>query len=147
MRLFIITVLGSLTLLACSKKKTEMVWDVNFPRLGSESSLRAEDLNGDGIKDLILGAGENEYVETPQGILAIDGKNGSLLWQQEAKDLVFGSATFIDVTKDGISDIFIGGRQCIFKGIDGKTGSQLWAYDPAKYQEDSILGKAHLNFL
>ncbi|MCB0665088.1 MAG: hypothetical protein KDC80_04665 [Saprospiraceae bacterium] len=146
MRILALSILAGFLLLGCAKKQTELVFDVNFPRLGSESSLRTTDLNGDGIKDIVLGAGENEYVETAQGILALDGSSGEVLWQQAAKDLVFGSATFIDVNRDGVDDVFIGGRRCIFKGIDGKTGELLWTYDPDQYADDSVLGHAHLNF-
>jgi outer membrane protein assembly factor BamB len=133
-------------LMSCSDKKTEVVWNLNLPRLGSESSIRTRDLNGDGILDIVLGAGENEYVATGQGILAIDGHTGQLIWQQAAKDLVFGSATFLDVTGDGVDDVFIGGRSCILQGLDGKTGDTLWTYHPERYADDPVLSLARNNF-
>lgn len=132
----------------CSKpKKSEMVWEANFPIIGSQSSPRATDLNGDGVLDMVIGAGGNEYQKTDQGILAIDGANGNVLWQQEAKDQVYGSPTFYDVTGDGVDDVFIGGRSPDLKALDGKTGAILWNYQyQYQYENDPILQYARFNF-
>jgi outer membrane protein assembly factor BamB len=128
-----------------SRKSSEVVWDVNFSRLGSQSSPRATDLNGDGVLDIVIGAGENEYQPSDQGILALDGKTGNVLWQQTAPDQVYGSATFLDVTGDGVQDVFIGGRSPHFKAIDGKNGTILWEYK-YQYENDPILKYARFNF-
>lgn len=128
------------------KKKSELVWSQEFPMLGSQSSPRAADLNGDGILDLVMGAGKNEYQFSDHGILAFDGKTGALLWKQSAPDQVYGSATFYDVTGDNIMDIFIGGRSPHFKALDGKSGAILWAFNLDQYKGDSILKYARYNF-
>src|SRR5215204_5250416 len=88
----------------CARPKNEVVWDQNFPVIGSQSSPRAADLNQDGVLDIVMGAGKNEFQSCKQGILALDGKTGDVLWQQEAHDQVYGSATFCDITGDGIKD-------------------------------------------
>jgi len=129
----------------CMGKKTEIAWDKNFPIIGSQSSPRAADLNQDGILDIVMGAGKNEYQYSEKGILALDGKTGDLLWQHEAADQVFGSPTFCDVTGDGVEDVFIGGRSNQLKALDGRTGELIWVYR-FKYNEDSILQYARFNF-
>ncbi|HMQ90029.1 MAG TPA: PQQ-binding-like beta-propeller repeat protein [Flavilitoribacter sp.] len=129
----------------CSSKKTELAWTVDFPVIGSQSSPRAADLNQDGILDIVIGAGQNEKQHAKQGIIALDGKTGQLLWQQESTDQVFGSPTFNDVTGDGIPDVFIGGRRPQFYAINGKDGALIWSYT-YKYQDDPILKYAHYNF-
>jgi hypothetical protein len=50
------------------------------------------------------------------------------------------------VTGDGVDDIFIGGRSCTLKGLDGKTGDVLWSFNPEAYAHDSLLKLATLNF-
>ena len=130
-----------------SEKETmQLVWDTSFPIIGSLSSPRAADLNGDGVLDIVMGAGKNEYQQTDMGILAFDGKTGDLLWKQSAIDQVFGSATFYDVTGDSIPDVFIGGRSPQFKALDGKNGAVLWDYNPDKYANDPVMKYAHFNF-
>lgn len=130
----------------CTKrKKSELVWDKNFPRIGSQSSPRASDLNGDGVLDIIIGAGENEYQHSKQGILALNGVNGELLWQQEAEDQVYGSPTLYDVNGDGVDDVFIGGRSPHFKALDGRTGKILWEYK-FRYEDDPVMKHARFNF-
>lgn len=129
----------------CSQKKSHLVWENSLPLIGSQSSPRATDLNGDGVLDIVMGAGQNEYQHSNKGILAFDGKKGTLLWQQEAEDQVYGSATLYDITGDGIKDVFIGGRGPHFKALNGKSGEVIWEYK-YQYENDSILKHARFNF-
>ena len=133
-------------LCGCQKKKSMLVWNEDFPVIGSQSSPRTSDLNGDGVLDIVMGAGMNEYQHSEKGVLALDGKTGKLLWQQEASDQVYGSATFYDITNDGVTDVFIGGRSPHFKALDGKTGKLIWEYKYADHEKDSILKNARFNF-
>jgi outer membrane protein assembly factor BamB len=133
--------------IGCSRKKASSpVWDINLFRIGSQSSPRAVDLNGDGVLDIVMGAGLNEYQKSKQGIIALDGKTGDLLWQQESPDQVYGSATFYDINGDGVKDVFIGGRSPHFKALNGKTGEILWEYQYDHFKNDSILKHARFNF-
>ena len=104
----------------CTGKKSALVWETNLYAIGSQSSPRTADLNGDGVLDIVIGAAKNEYQHNEQGILAINGATGMVLWQQEASDQVFGSATFNDITGDGVQDVFISGRSRNLKALDGR---------------------------
>ena len=139
--LFIALVLIS----SCTRKKTSVVWQNDLPAIGSQSSPRTVDLNGDGVLDIVMGAGSNESQESSQGIVAFDGQTGNILWEQKAEDQVYGSATFYDVTGDGISDVFIGGRGPHFKALNGKDGTVIWEY-AYTYENDPILTNAKFNF-
>jgi len=130
----------------CGRRKSEVIWDKDFPVIGSQSSPRAADLNGDGVLDIIMGAGKNEFQSSNQGILALDGKTGELLWQQEATDQVYGSATFCDITGDGVSDVFIGGRSPHFRALNGKTGEVIWEYSYDQHKNDPVMQYARFNF-
>lgn len=140
-----IILLVTLSVSCKHKKKSELMWEANFPNIGSQSSPRSVDLNGDGILDFVIGAGKNEFQESDQGVLAINGLDGSLIWAHEAADQMYGSATFHDITGDGVPDVFIGGRSPQFRAIDGKTGKLLWKFD-YQYQEHPILQYARFNF-
>ena len=135
-----------LTLGSCHKKKSEIIWRNDLSIIGSQSSPRTCDLNLDGTLDIVMGAGKNEYQQCNQGILAFDGKTGDLLWEQESADQVYGSATFNDVTNDGIKDVFIGGRSPHFKALNGKTGELIWEYKHLDHENDSTLKYARFNF-
>lgn len=130
---------------SCSKKKTELAWEKNFPVIGSQSSPMATDLNGDGVLDIVIGAGKNEYQHSEQGVLALNGVNGEVLWEQESEDQVYASATFCDITGDGIKDVFIGGRSPHLRALDGSNGKVIWAYK-YQYENDPVLKNARFNF-
>lgn len=133
-------------MISCTKKtESKVVWNTDLPITGSQSSPRAVDLNEDGVLDLVIGAGRNEYQRSADGILAFDGKTGKVIWRQQTTDQVYGSATFYDVTADGIPEIFIGGRGPHFKALNGKTGEIVWEYQ-YRFESDSIMKFARFNF-
>lgn len=100
-----------------------------LPGLGTFSSPRVTDLNRDGVGDIILGAGRLEFQACDSAIVALDGRTGELLWRNSAIDQIFGSATFKDLTADGIDDVIIEGRSAELQALDGATGKVLWKFD------------------
>jgi len=134
-----------LSCLSCAQKETELSWTRNFQRIGTQSSVRAADLNNDGVKDIVIGAGKAELDSTPLGILALDGLTGESLWEKSTTAQIVGSATFTDITDDGIADVFIGGRDRILKAINGSTGDIIWQYNASK-TENEVLRHAVFNF-
>lgn len=89
------------------------------------SSPRSADLTGDGTLDFVIGGGVEDFaLET--SISAFDGETGNLLWQVGARDQIFGSAIFMDITQDGTPDVFIGGRSAEYISINGATGEIIW---------------------
>jgi len=103
-------------------------WVKDLSSVGTFSSPRVADLNKDGVKDIIMGAGRLEFQACDSAVIAIDGKDGHLLWQVAASDQIFGSAIFQDITGDQIDDVFIGGRSAEFMGIDGSNGKVIWRF-------------------
>ncbi|HLF34831.1 MAG TPA: PQQ-binding-like beta-propeller repeat protein [Cyclobacteriaceae bacterium] len=104
-------------------------WSKNLPTVGTFSSPRVTDLNGDGIGDVVIGAGREEFKPCDSAIIALDGKTGEILWKLPAADQIFGSASLKDITGDGIMDVFITGRASEFQVINGKTGTIIWKFD------------------
>jgi hypothetical protein len=103
-------------------------WAVTYKYLGTLSSPRLADLNDDGALDVIMGAANVEFRASDSAILAIDGADGQILWTASARDQIFGSPVFKDITSDGIPDVFIGGRAAEMKAINGKNGEIIWQY-------------------
>lgn len=108
-------------------------WSVKLPGVGSLSSPRVADLNGDGIGDVVQGVGRIEFQACDSAIIAFDGKDGHILWMVPAEDQIFGSAGLLDITGDGTVEVFIGGRSAELQAINGKTGEVVWKFqDPDK---------------
>ncbi|MBK7372146.1 MAG: PQQ-binding-like beta-propeller repeat protein [Saprospiraceae bacterium] len=105
-------------------------WTTTLPGLGSFSSCRVADLNGDGTDDIIMGAGRLEFEACDSAVIALDGKTGKLLWHVAATDQIFGSAIFQDIDKDGHPDALICGRSSELIMISGISGKVLWRFNP-----------------
>ncbi|MGB3586554.1 MAG: PQQ-binding-like beta-propeller repeat protein [Tunicatimonas sp.] len=121
-------------------------WVATIDESGTYSSPRVCDLTEDGVKDIVLGAGgSKEWEPSENAVVAIDGQHGKLLWKVPGRNQIVGSPVFLDVTNDGISDVFIGGRSAQFFAIDGSSGDLLWEYeriDPYRSKADTTV----LNF-
>ena len=103
--------------------------------VGSFSSPRVTDLNGDGIGDIILGSGRQEFQACDSAIIALNGLNGEMLWNVSAQDQIFGSASLKDINNDGIKDVIINGRSAELQAIDGRNGTVIWKFDKkTRYQ-------------
>lgn len=103
-------------------------WSKSFTGIGTLSSPRVADLNQDGIKDIILGAGREEFQACDSAVIALDGNTGSMLWHVPAKDQIFGSAVFKDINGDGVEDVLIGGRSAELIAINGRNGEVIWRF-------------------
>jgi outer membrane protein assembly factor BamB len=141
----VIVILGFL-LPGCSSKKARLLWEKNIPVIGSQSSPRTADLDLDGTLDIVIGTGKNEFEQSDQGILAFNGATGDILWQQQAIDQMYGSATFLDVSGDKVPEVFIGGRSKQLMSLEGRSGKLIWTFQYEQYADDPILSLARYNF-
>ena len=66
-------------------------WQFFIDSIPTLSSPRACDLNNDGVKDIVFGGG-TDGVYSNNGIMAVNGHDGTLLWKRPARNEVFGSA-------------------------------------------------------
>lgn len=107
-------------------------WSMVFDGVGTFSSPRVTDLNGDGIGDVILGAGREEFHACDSSVVALDGRDGRMLWRVRAIDQIFGSAALKDLNDDGVMDVIIGGRSAELKAINGATGKLIWKFNKRK---------------
>ena len=104
-------------------------WESFTDSIGTFSSPRSSDLNGDGIMDIVIGGGTDSLFSN-NGVMAYNGVDGSLLWNRSSRDELFGSAIFQDLNSDGINDVIISGRAAQLLAIDGSNGALLWDFFP-----------------
>lgn len=107
-------------------------WSVKFNGIGIFSSPRVTDLNSDGIGDIIFGAGREEFNPCDSAIIALNGKNGQLLWTVPSIDHTFSSAALKDLNGDKIDDVLMGGRSAELMAINGVNGKIIWKFDKTK---------------
>jgi hypothetical protein len=111
---------------ACSTNQES--WKVHYKDITVYSSPRITDLNKDGIGDILIGTGAAEWATTDTGFVAIDGRNGQILWHLPARNQIVGTAVLYDVTGDGVEDVFLGGRSAELKAINGASGKLIWEF-------------------
>jgi outer membrane protein assembly factor BamB len=119
-------------------------WSTFVDGNGTFSSPRVADLNNDGVGDIILGAGRQEFQVSDTAMMAIDGKTGNLIWKRSAENQVFGSALLYDIDRDGIEDVIFGGRNGILDAISGRTGKTIWEFSASVGAE--LIGEKYFNF-
>jgi len=104
-------------------------WESFTDSIGTFSSPRSSDLNGDGIMDIVIGGGTDSLFSN-NGVMAYNGVDGSLLWNRSSRDELFASAILQDLNSDGINDVIISGRAAQLLAIDGSNGALLWDFFP-----------------
>lgn len=124
-----------LGLLVSVSGRAQSNWSKTLPGIGTFSSPRVADLNGDGTMDIILGAGKEEFVHSDTAVLALDGRNGDLLWHNSASDQLFISPGLLDINHDGVQDVVVGGRSRELMALDGRNGHVFWRFDTLRYGE------------
>jgi len=87
------------------------------------SSPHTVDLTGDGILDIVVGTGIEEAVNG--SIIALDGSNGTLLWEIPASGEMFASAQFAHLDGDETLDAVLGGRNHQLFAVSGADGSVI----------------------
>ncbi|XP_032688868.1 uncharacterized protein LOC116852515 isoform X2 [Odontomachus brunneus] len=126
----------------CTSLSYKVLWTKSLPKLSSEAPLRSNDVNLDGVEDIIVGfstgldkidASEDICAvyfgnQTPclGGVLALNGKTGETIWTHWTAHAIFSVDCGIDLTSDKIKDCIISGRGGILQAINGHDGTNIW---------------------
>jgi outer membrane protein assembly factor BamB len=103
----------------------ELVWSHATPDI-TYYSPRGTDLDGDGKLEIVVAGGRE--IPAKGSVLALDGVTGAVLWEIAAREELYSSPVFLDVTRDGVKDVFAGGRNKEFLAVDGASGELLWLF-------------------
>ncbi|XP_032596106.1 uncharacterized protein LOC6567724 isoform X2 [Drosophila grimshawi] len=140
----------------CTQIRVQHLWTRSMARMNSESPLRAADLNGDAIKDVIFGYGVDdnihyEGIPLPRcksaqggddvpcegGVVALNGRDGSILWQTWSVANVFSLHCNADIDRDGGIDCLAAGRLGMIFAINGRTGQVIWTFHELEVETNS----------
>lgn len=139
---------------ACDTPKSKKVWHTKFPKLMTETAVRLNDVNNDGVKDIILSfaTGVDSY-KPPKvscdlyfngsypcfgGALALDGNTGKELWRHYSMHEIYALNCNGDLNNDGIWDCLLGGRGGAFQAISGKNGKLIWNMDEQAARDENM---------
>lgn len=139
---------------SCDKVSATKVWHSSFPKLMTETAVRLNDVNQDGIDDLMIGfsTGVDGY-NAPKiscdlyfngtypcygGLLALDGKTGQEIWRHYTMHEIYGVNCNGDLDTDGVRDCLVSGRGGVFEVVSGKTGNMIWGFGPQESRDTNM---------
>ncbi len=135
--------LSIILFVSISANSQNRLWKTVVDSASLFSSPRLVDLNKDGNLDIVIGGGV-ENSPSKNGVIAIDGNTGRILWTVESPSQIYTSALFQDISGDGVKDVFIGGRAANYFAINGATGEVIWRFFEGSQSESRNAG--FLNF-
>lgn len=131
--------------------KQKLFWAINLDHSFSELSLVEHDMNQDGVSDFIIDSSswrvnEPKYIACPNKpndcerdfgftpcraqLLALNGLDGSVLWEKWVEYSPFSANCEHDLNEDGLHDCIFAGRLGLLMAINIVDGSYIWFADP-----------------
>ena len=104
-------------------------WESTWIGGGSFSSVRAADLNNDGIEDIVVGAGIEDS-QSDLGMIAINGLTGDTLWTRSSRNQIYSSVIFGASADSTIKLVYLAGRDAQLLCLNGVDGSLIWEFWP-----------------
>jgi outer membrane protein assembly factor BamB len=91
---------------------------VTIPNDAPRGRLVAQDLDGDGVAEVIM--------STERGhLIAVSAASGKIIWDAPAQD--YGdSLSFADLNGDRVLDVFVSGERKLAIALSGRDGSLIW---------------------
>ena len=138
----------------CDELYTTKVWHATFSKLMTETAVRPNDVNEDGVDDLMIGFATGvDVFNAPKfscdlyfngtypcygGLLALDGKTGQEIWRHYTMHEIYGVNCNGDLDTDGVRDCLISGKAGVFEAISGKTGNMIWEFGPQECRDTNM---------
>jgi outer membrane protein assembly factor BamB len=99
--------------------------------------LSCQDINGDGVRDVIAGLGDNTPI-SPR-VVALSGATGGLLWQTPVQSSIWNLTLVSDMTGDGIREIVPAQWGSNLYCLNGATGAIVWTVPVGAQQRVATL--------
>jgi hypothetical protein len=101
-----------------------------FPPVRVNSSPALADLDGDGVKGVVVGGadGADPPDETNCSVTALSGATGEQLWSFATKGGTWSSPRLVELDGDGVPDVVIGSADGHVYLISGKDGGLVHRY-------------------
>jgi outer membrane protein assembly factor BamB len=116
----------------------KLIWAAKVPgHVQCEPGL--VDVNGDGTLDVLA---TNWYGDGR--LRALNGKDGSELWQFETGDSVYHGVSFFDFDKDKKPEIVVADRKGTVWMLEGESGKKVWETKLEKEMEGMVFGPTSL---
>lgn len=144
---------------SCTDFNSTKLWHTTIPKLMTETAIRLNDVNKDGIDDILVGfmtAFDGYFVNgAPKevcnlhfngtfpcfgGILALNGLTGKELWRHYTLHEVFAINCNADIDFDGVRDCLISGRAGVFEAISAQAGKMLWRFRKEDPGYEALMG-------
>jgi len=142
---------GDRSVRALSGKTGQTIWVKSTNQYGSGGWVyqvdASTDFNGDGINDVLAGAGNDGNGTGPKRVYCLNGLNGSSIWERSTNGACFGVIAISDITGDGKPDVLAGATNASESEgktycIDGANGDIKWTHVAAS---SSVWGLVQLN--
>jgi len=126
---------GEFRICALNGKEASLLWGSKPIPSSVFNTISLGDLNGDKLPDVVLGCGHPDEM---CGVIALNGKNGSLLWSYTYPEKEIGAVVtppvLGDIDEDGKLEVIAVTYGHDIYAFNGEDGSLLW------HHEDSPVG-------
>jgi outer membrane protein assembly factor BamB len=120
---------------AINGENGSLLWESQVIPSSVFNAISLGDLNGDKLPDVVLGCG---HPDERCGVIALNGKNGSLLWSYTYPEKEIGAVVtppvLGDIDEDGKLEVVAVTYEHDIYAFNGEDGSLLW------HHEDSPVG-------
>jgi outer membrane protein assembly factor BamB len=116
----------------------------------THSSPNLIDLDGDGVQDIVFGIGIDRLQpqdgrmawaaepDPPGYVVAVSGATNDILWRAAQPGEAFTTPRFVELNRDGVPDVLMGGREGAFSAFSGVDGALLWRTEPRSVAQTPV---------
>lgn len=113
-----------------SGRTGQPIWFFRLPEDAAECIAPFDDVNGDSVPDVLLGAGGNYINDTAY---CLSGATGARIWTRNCSDEVSDIERIPDVNGSGYADCIAGSWSDSVLCLEGSNGTPIWSTSIGSY--------------